>query len=162
MSTGVVGERCSVRLGHQPSCTGSMYCRGIRLPRVFVVFIRAKAARAEGGLPTCLARLKARVFLSVILGYTSNPGELSLPIEVVLRLACSVEPRPFRASTLFARRSSASSCALDRGADGGRRSRGALWASHPCVFVCLWRRGGRCGCFCSRAMRGEDGQALQY
>lgn len=83
------------------------------------------------------------------------------PIQVVLRLACSGERRPFRASTISARCSSAPSCALDRGADGGRIPPGALWASHPCVSECRWRRGGRCGCFCCRAMTGEDGQALQ-
>ena len=82
------------------------------------------------------------------------------PIQAVLRLACLGELRPFRASTVFAPRSNASSCALDRVADGGHRPRGALWALHPCVFVRLWRRGGRYGCFCSRVMTGEDGQAL--
>jgi hypothetical protein len=64
------------------------------------------------------------------------------PIQVVLRPTCLGELRPFGASMLFARRSNASSCALaldDRGADGGYRSRGALWALHPCVFVRLWR-----------------------
>ena len=84
------------------------------------------------------------------------------PIRVVLRLACSGEPRLFLASTLFARRSNASSCALDRGADGGHRSRGALWALRPCVFEHLWRRGGRFGCLCYRVVTGEDEQALLY
>jgi len=127
---------------------------------------KAKAAQTEWWkllLPTCLARLKEpQVSSCGILGGTLNLLGLHLPIQVVLRLACLGELRPFGASTLFARRSIASSCALDgrRGADGGHRPRGALWASHPCVFVRLWRRGGRCGCFCSRVMTGEDGQAL--
>lgn len=82
------------------------------------------------------------------------------PIQVVLRLACLGELRPFRASTLFAPCSNASSCVLDRVADGGHRPRGALWALHPCVFVRLLRRGGRYGCFCSRVMTGEVGQAF--
>ena len=84
------------------------------------------------------------------------------PIQVALRLACSGGRRPFRASTLFARRSSAPSCALDRGADGGRIPPGALLAWHPCASEGRWRRGGRCGCFCCRAMTGEDEQALVY
>jgi hypothetical protein len=146
---------------------------------------KVKAAWTEWWelLLTCLARLKESQVLSCgILGGTLSPLGLCLPkyqwlqsaarkkgidvdepIQVALRLACLGELRPFGASMLFARRSIASSCALlddHRGADGGCRSRGALWALHPCVFVRLSRRGGRYGCFCSRVMTSEDGQAL--